>query len=115
MLDLSNDWIFFDNTQTLTYYSRLSDGTFSSPTTCIGLKREDKKSYEESDGFEYSEHICVWEAWASTFIRATVAKRGDKFSATTITGNTTWIVEKVDYCDFTSRFRLHCLQEGMGS
>ncbi len=119
-LDISGDWVIFDNTQTVSYYVRLTDGTFATARTCTALKREDKKKYEEFAEVEYADHYCTWETWTETFeidgtFILTIPKRGDKFVATTITGSQTWIVEESDYCDFTTRFRMISYQEGQGS
>jgi len=114
-LDLSGDWVIFDNNQSITYYSRLSDGTFGAGVGVTALKREDHKKAESINSVEFPFHICIWEIWATTFGSPVVCKRGDKFTAATVTGVQTWIVERVDYSDFVTRYRLGCYQEGMNS
>jgi hypothetical protein len=112
-LDLSGDWIVFDNIQTVMYQSRINDTSFGTPTSCIGLKREDEKGYDEgmlgSGSVELSQLAAIWEVWEATLTNV-VPKRGDQFKASTVTGVTTWTVDSVDYSTFTTRYRLHCRQ-----
>lgn len=128
-LDVSGDWAIFDWTQTVVYVPRVDDDTFETDVTwsVLALKRADEKKAKEGfSGTELAYHNCIWEIWEDTFAITSpdppdppppnpIPKRGDKFVATNINGQQTWIVEGVDYCDETTRFRLACYQQGMGS
>lgn len=114
-LDISGDWVVFDNSQSIQYYSRSSDGTFAAPITVTALKREDHKKHLEATSVEVAQHLVIWEIFRATMSTQKIPKRGDKLVATTISGVTTWIVDSADYSDFTTRYRTMCYQVGQGS
>lgn len=114
-LDISTDYTIFDNTITVQYSRRLTDDTFAAAIDVLALKRQDNKNSKEINSVEYNFHNCIWEVWPQTAIASFIPKRGDKFSATGISGTKIWVVEGVDYSDFTTRYRLRCYQEGMGA
>lgn len=112
-LDVSDDWMVFDWLQDITYYERQGETQFGVGVSAQALKREDNKGYELSlEQIELGLHGATWEVWANTFAQSIVPKRGDKFTASGITGVKTWLVETVDYSDRTTRYRLGCLQKG---
>lgn len=116
VLDVSGDWAVFDWLQDTTYQTRIDEGSWADPVDCQMLKREDKKDTETGNGqIELAMHTSDWELWLNSMATPLVPKRGDKFTATGVSGSQVWLVETVDYCDRTTRYRLHCEQSQMGS
>lgn len=115
-LNIDDDWMIFDNLQTITFYSKISDGTFAAGIGGQALKREDHKVYKEAESqFELNKHYVIWEIWKTSMNSPVVPKRGDKLTALTISGLQTFIVTRLDYCDFTSRYRTFTYQSNEGS
>jgi hypothetical protein len=110
-MDVSYDYLGFDNLQTVSYWSRTSDSAYNQPVNATALKRADTKVYLESDAVELRTLTATWNIWERSL--PVIPKRGDKFSACGISGVQTWIVEEVEYLDWTSRFRLQCYQSQM--
>ncbi len=111
-LDVSLDYLYFDWLQVISYSSRTDEETWATAVPATALKRENKKIYQlGEEQIELSQHNCIWEMWAAS-ISNCIPKRGDKFTATGVSGLQVWDVMMVDYCDKTTRYRLHCQQEG---
>lgn len=120
-LDISQDYLIFDNTMTIVYMPYNGDGTYGSNLNITALKREDHKRLKPGNKkVQAQTHETIWEvATASMQPSKVIPKRGDKFMAPTNTPggvtSTTFVVKDVDYCDFTTRYRLFCLQSGQGA
>ncbi len=115
--DVSNDWQYIDWLQAITYYVRQGEIYLSNGISCQALKRADMKSFDMAwNELELSTHTCIWEVWVTSIsIPNIIPKRGDKFTASGISGVQTWVVDGVDYCDKTTRFRLKCTQQNFGN
>ncbi len=110
-LDVSEDWRIFDWLQEIQYQSRLSPTTWGSNVSMQALKRENNKESHKGNlllNINYNE--AIWSTWVSAMSSPVVPKIGDRFTAVGVTGNKTWNVLGVDYCDRTTRYRLHCKQ-----
>ncbi len=112
-LDVSNDWTIMDWLQTIYYYSRTSETTWGGAIAMSALKRENKRHPQFGDmKVEITGNKVIWELWVTAMSTPIIPSRGDKFTASGISGNQTWMVEEVDYCDKTTRYRLNCMQLG---
>lgn len=118
-LPIGGHWQFFHGVQQISYHA--FDGTNyaseeTNPVTAYALKRMDTKRLKTGNlKMRATEHQVHWSIWKDTFSTPTIPKRGDKFTATTVAGSVTWIIKEVDYCDFTTRYRCLCYQEGNGA
>lgn len=113
---IANDWTIFDGVQDVQYESRTGEETYGASTSVKALKRMNQKAF--ADGNELVEvalNEAPWEVWTSTFVVPTIPKRGDRFTASGVSGVQVWNVLRVDYCTLGTRYRLHCKQQGDNS
>ncbi len=120
VFDPSNDYLYFDNLQTITYYVRVSEDTFggtfdsdfdsdfSTPIT-INNTIEIQDYRDNVAGSDLAQMKTTIHIWANEI--NFVPKRSDGW----VDGNgNTWIVEKVDYTQLINKYQLYCYESNHG-
>ena len=123
-LDLSNDFLVFDNPETVVYQRRTGAASWDVGIPVRALKRASNKTeVDVSHGGEAITETTVFHLWACDMVSADpngpdplIPSRGDRLvegqcmwlNETLDAGSTYWKVEDVDSQTFDTRYRLTC-------
>lgn len=115
-LDVSQDFEVFDWEGPIQYSSKIADGnppTYANPVPIsYCLHREESKTVAGFFGGDLIQKFTRWEIWVANAPNNSFRpQRGDLIQDS---DNNTWVVEKYDYCDKISRWRLYCLEKNQG-
>jgi len=99
LFDPSNDWTVIDGLETIAYYVRENETTYSAPIISTGKKIGNEKAIQDGDEqVEVATNRASWSVWyGSMGSPKFIPKRGDKLTNMEPAGTRTWHVLEVDY------------------
>jgi len=107
--DISNDYLLFDLTQTVTYYVRTGESTFASSASVTNVLVDIEQKEPLLNKWDFQQRNAWFTLWVNT-LNSIVPKRGDKIVDAS---NGTWIVEHVQDQDLIKckKFCVYCQED----
>lgn len=109
-LDVSGDYAVIDNTETVTYYQRATQSTFSDTpiTVTNALRRVTTREQLESAGASLKSVSLTWHIWKGLLGANVIPKNGDVIQDSS---GLRWTVIKIDGQTWGTRWVLTTIKE----
>ena len=104
-LDVSEDFLVVDNLESITFYSRLSDGTYAAGIYVPYCLRRAQRHQFQQGGDWVAVVDMNWHIWRDN-LPTVIPKAQDKIIA--IIDNTSWIIAPVNFDTWVTRYALPC-------